>query len=258
MEAYTWNAKKGSSGCTRRWPSGPKIVGSNLTQPVTPTMAPKDGDQPFVCNPCLNYQISEFEIVELREVQPADSELVREFVIAGHGNLARVKEMLAEHPELLNAAYPWSETDKETAIMAAGQVGNVAVAEYLLAKGAPLSICTAAMLGRQGVVEQLLGNNPESIRDRGAHGIPLLAHAALSGNRELVQMLVERGATDGVSFALHNAVARGYQELALWILENGRPDLTWKNYQGKTALEVALERKDDAFIRMLREHGASD
>lgn len=197
-------------------------------------------------------------MVELREVQPDDSELIREFVIAGHGNLARVKEMLAEHPELLNAAYPWSQTDRETAIIAAGQVGNVAVAEYLLAKGAPLSICTAAMLGRQRDVEQFLGISSESIRELGAHGIPLLAHAALSGNRELVQMLVERGATDGMSSALHNAVGRGYQEVALWILDNGRPDLTWKNYQGKTALEVALERKDDALIRMLREHDSSN
>ncbi len=190
--------------------------------------------------------------------QMPNSELVREFVIAGHGNLPRVKEMLGQHPELLDAAYPWSETDKETAIMAAGQVGSVTVAEYLLSKGAPLSICTAAMLGRRNNVEQFLANNPESIRAKGAHGIPLLAHAALSGNSDLVKMLVEHGATDGMSFALHNAVSRGYFEVARWILDNAKPDVNWKNYQGKTALEVALERKDDSLVRTLREHGASE
>ena len=70
-----------------------------------------------------------------------DSNLLREFVIAGHGNLSKVKELLAHHPELLDMPYSWTETDRETAVMAAAQVGNAAVAEYLLAKGAPLSIC---------------------------------------------------------------------------------------------------------------------
>jgi len=190
--------------------------------------------------------------------QVSNSELVREFVIAGHGNLPRVKELLGQHPELLNAAYPWSETDKETAIMAAGQVGSVSVAEYLLAQGAPLGICNAAMLGRRNDVERFLANNPESIRAKGAHGIPLLAHAALSGNNDLVKMLVENGAVEGTSFALHNAVSRGHFEVARWLLDNAKPDVNWKNYQGKTALEVALERKNDSLVRTLREHGASE
>ena len=34
-------------------------------------------------------------------------ERVREFVIAGHGNFERVKEMLAEEPSLINAAWDW-------------------------------------------------------------------------------------------------------------------------------------------------------
>ena len=191
-------------------------------------------------------------------MQVVDSELIREFVIAGHGNLAKVKEMLAQHPELLNEAYSWNETDHETAIMAAAQVGSVSVAEYLLAKGAPLSICTAAMLGRQGDVQRMLENDPSSITDIGAHGIPLIAHAALSGNLALLKMLVERKASEGSSFALHNAVSRGYDEMAGWILDNAKPDVNWKNYQGKTALSVALERKDGALAELLRRHGGTE
>ena len=185
-------------------------------------------------------------------------EQVREFVVAGHGDLAKVKEMLAQHPQLLKAGHPWSESDRETAIQAAAQVGSVAVAEYLLAKGAPLDICTAAMLGRANDVERFLENDPESIRATGAHGIPLLPHAALSGKQELVQMLVQRGARDGMPSALHNAVSKGHQEVARWLLENGKPDLNWKNFQGKTALAVALERKDLGLESLLRQHGAAE
>jgi uncharacterized protein len=190
-------------------------------------------------------------------LQVLDSGLVRSFVIAGHGNLAKVKELLGLHPDLLNQAYSWSETDEETAIMAAGQVGNVSIAEFLLSKGAPLSICTAAMLGRQTDVERILAHAPEETYARGAHGIPLLPHAALSGNLDLVRVLVEHGALEGSSFALHNAVSRGYKEVAEWLLDNTKLDVNWKDYQGKTPLAVAIERKDAALTGLLRSRGGT-
>ena len=183
---------------------------------------------------------------------------MRDFVIAGHGNLARVKELLTHHPELLNQAYSWNNSDHETAIMAAAQVGSVPVADFLLSMGAPLSTCTAAMLGRQSDVKRLLEDSPESIRATGAHGIPLLPHAALSGKLDLVKMLVEHGALEGSSFALHNAVSRGYKDMAEWLLDNAHPDVNWKNYEGKTPLKTALERKNQPLADLLRRHGGSE
>jgi len=191
-------------------------------------------------------------------LQIIDSNLLREFVIAGHGNLSKVKELLTDHPELLDMPYSWTETDSETAIMAAAQIGNAPVAEYLLAKGAHLSICTAAMLGRTREIDAILSEHPEKIHERGAHGIPLLAHAALGGKSELVKTLFERGATEGSSFAMHNAVSRGYQDMAKWLLENAKPDVNWRNYEGKTALTVAQERKDEPMVSLLRTHGGQE
>ncbi len=190
--------------------------------------------------------------------QTLPPDLIREFVIAGHGNLPKVKEMLAQHPQLLNAAYQWSESDKETALQAAAQVGSATVAEYLLSNGAPLDICTAAMLGRKDRVEHFLAKSSEAVHAKGAHGIPLLPHVAMSGNLELVQTLVRQGAKDGMAFVVHNAVSRRHNEITRWLLENERPDLKWKNYQGKTALAIALERKDEPTARLLREHGATE
>lgn len=181
---------------------------------------------------------------------------IREFVIAGHGDLPKVKAMLDEDPSLLNARHQWQDNDYETAIQAAAHVGKTAVAEYLLAHGAPLEICTAAMLGRQDVIERLLSTDPALIQARGAHGIPLLPHAALSGNVGLVQMLYERGAHQGVSSALFNAVSRRHAPVARWLLEHGTPDLNWKNFEGKTALDLATARGDAGLVQLLKAHGA--
>jgi ankyrin repeat protein len=182
---------------------------------------------------------------------------IRDFVIAAHGNLPRVRELLVEIPGLLNERYQWAENDWETAIQAAAQVGSTTVAEYLLARGAPLEICTAAMLGQTEKVRQMLDKDPNLIKARGAHGISLLSHAAYSNNIPMVKMLFERGASEGVSHALGNAVIKGYVEMAAWLIENGHPDLSWKNYDGKSLLTLAGERSDKAMLTLLREHKAS-
>jgi ankyrin repeat protein len=181
---------------------------------------------------------------------------IREFVIAGHGNLPRVKEMLAADPSLLNASYPWAENDRESAIQAAAHAGAAAVAEFLLAQGAPLAIYTAAMLGQKDKVEQMLADDPELVRMNGAHAIPLLPHAAWSGDLELVKIVYERGARDGVSYALHNAVMKNHLELARWLLGTGAADPGWKNFEGKTVLAVAVERGRQEIAALLKAQGA--
>ena len=190
--------------------------------------------------------------------QSPSADQIRQFVIASHGDFEKVKQMLSQQPELLKAAYPWNENDRETPIQAAAQMGNVAIAEYLLEKGAPLEICTAAMLGRKDTVERFLAENPGRIQATGAHGIPLLTHAVLSGNLELVLFLFQRGARTGVESALHSAVFRGDYEIVRWLLSNGQPDLGSRNFQGKTALAVAKERKDERIVALLKEHGAKE
>ncbi|TMI32214.1 ankyrin repeat domain-containing protein [Candidatus Bathyarchaeota archaeon] len=189
---------------------------------------------------------------------PLSTDLVREFVIAGHGNLEKVRKMLEERPDLLNAAYAWTENDHETAIQAAAQVGSVPVAEYLLEKGAPLEICTAAMLGRKEEVERRIRENPGNINSTGAHDITLLTHAALSGDIELVQYLFQNGAKTGSSSALQTAVTRGYYDLIVWLIENASPDLNAKNFQGKTPLSIAIERKQEKIAQLLKNHDAGE
>ena len=184
------------------------------------------------------------------------TEQIRDFVIAAHGNLPRVREMLIENPDLLNARYQWAENDSETAIQAAAQVGSAAVVEYLLAHGAALEICTAAMLGRKDAVERMLGEDPALINATGAHGIPLMPHAALSNNLELAKMLYDRGARGSLPHALANAVMKGHLKMARWLIEISQPDFTWKNFEGKSLLTIAGETRNEEMLTLLREHGA--
>ncbi len=189
---------------------------------------------------------------------PLSTDLIREFVIAGHGNMEKVRKMLEENPELLNASYAWSETDHETAVQGAAQVGNVPLATYLLEQGAPLELSTAAMLGQREEVERRIRDKPENINSKGAHGIPLLPHAVWSGDLELVQFLFRNGANAGSSSALHNAVTRGYYDLVVWLIENASPDLNSKNFQGKSPLSVAIERKHETIAQLLRGRGGKE
>lgn len=184
-------------------------------------------------------------------------EQIRDFVIAGHWNLGAIQTMLAEQPALLNAAHAWSEADHETAIQAAAHVGHVAIAEFLLARGAPLAVPTAAMLGRRAAVERLLAEDPARITEAGAHGIPLQAHAAFSGDAALVHWLYEQGARAGVSMALGHAAQFGHFAVVQWLLANTQPDFTWKNWQDKTALTLAREGGYATIVAALQAAGAA-
>jgi hypothetical protein len=113
--------------------------------------------------------------------QPAD--LVREMVSVAHGNVARVKELLAARPTLARAAWDWGFGDWEDAIGAASHVGNREIAETLLAHGARPTIFSAAMLGHLDTVKAFIATSPGIEATPGAHGITLLRHAMAGGPR---------------------------------------------------------------------------
>src|SRR5687768_17320682 len=94
-------------------------------------------------------------------------ELVRDFVIAAHGNLGTVQAMLAEQPGLLEQEYDWGPGGLEGGLAAAAHMGQRAIAEYLLAQGAPSTICAAAMLGDLAQVRTFLESDPALSNARG-------------------------------------------------------------------------------------------
>ena len=110
-----------------------------------------------------------------------DRARVKRFVIAGHGNLAAVKAMLAEEPNLINGAIDWGNGDFETALGGASHMGRRDITEYLLEHNARLDIFAATMLGRLDIVKAAVAAFPNIVQVPGPHGIPLIVHAEKGG-----------------------------------------------------------------------------
>lgn len=130
------------------------------------------------------------------EIPQLDKNIVREFVAAGHSNMARVQELLQEYPSLINAAHDWKQGDFETCLGAATHVGHKALAHYLIEQGAQTNIFTATMFGKIEVVRPLLEAFPETLHAKGPHRLGLLHHAIVGGEdaREVKEYLEGLGA----------------------------------------------------------------
>lgn len=130
-----------------------------------------------------------------RGPQLAD-ELVKEFVIAAHGNLARTRELLDQQPALVNATWDWGGGDWESGLGGAAHMGNSEIAGLLLSRGARMDIFCAAMLGRIEIVRAFLADDPKVVDLKGPHGIPLIRHARAGKQDAVVELLRSRGAKE--------------------------------------------------------------
>jgi ankyrin repeat protein len=185
-------------------------------------------------------------------------EIIREFVIASHFNFDKVRAMLAERPTLLTAQHQWGENDYEDGLGAASHVGNRPIAEFFLDQGVPLTICAAAVLGRTADVAKFIEADSAQANAQGAHRIPILFHAALSGDTGLTDLLLNAGCNEGFDDALHGAIMYGHAEMVDWLLEHGASNLQVLNYEGKTPLKKAVELGHTAIADKLRSRGATE
>lgn len=128
---------------------------------------------------------------ETKEISAIAPSVVKDFVAQAHGNLDRVKDLLAEYPTLVNACHDWGGGDWETGLGAAAHMGRRDIAQVLLASGARMDIFAAAMLGHLTIVKAMLDEYPAKLHDLGPHGIPLEAHARAGGEqaRDVVEYL---------------------------------------------------------------------
>jgi hypothetical protein len=128
---------------------------------------------------------------------PLNTQLVKEYVGVAHSKLDKVKEMLGNEPQLLHTSFDWGGGDYESAIEAAGHVGNRQIAEFLLSNGARYNVYLACMMGHLEIVKQILTLNPGLLNSKGPHGFTMLHHAQKGGeaSKEVGEYLVSLGAT---------------------------------------------------------------
>jgi hypothetical protein len=127
-----------------------------------------------------------------------DPDLVKETVVAAHGNLQRIRELVEARPALAKATYDWGYGDWESALGGASHMGNREIAELLIRHGAAPTVFSAAMLGQLDVVRAFVTLSPGAQRMRGPHGLTLLAHAKAGGGAaaEVVKYLESLGDAD--------------------------------------------------------------
>jgi len=115
---------------------------------------------------------------------------------AAHFDLSGLKSLVEARPSLANAAVDWGFGDWETPLAAACHMGNRAIAEYLISRGARPTIFSAAMLGHLEVVKAFVAAQPGVQRIHGPHGVTLLAHARIGGSAPLLEYLRSLGDAD--------------------------------------------------------------
>ena len=132
------------------------------------------------------------------DTEPFETALVKEFVVAGHKNLNKVKDMLNERPNLIYSRYDWGNGDFEEAIEGAGHLGDKEIANYLIDQGARVNLFVLTMLGKTNLVTPIIEEYPHLLMAKGAHGFTLLHHAKVGGedSKELFEYLTEKGLTE--------------------------------------------------------------
>lgn len=126
---------------------------------------------------------------------PLPPDKVKDFVVAGHSDLSKVKSLLQEFPGLLYSTWDWGGGDFETALEGAGHVGTKDVANYLIEQGARINLFVLTMLGKTQIVKAYLDTYPGYLTAKGPHGFSLLHHAQRGGedSKELVDYLMSKG-----------------------------------------------------------------
>lgn len=181
-------------------------------------------------------------------------QLADEFVGAAHGDLRKVKDLLARQSSLLYTRATWDES----ALGAAAHVGQRDIAQFLLSVGAPMDICTASMLGMTWRVGQFLRADPALSNATGAHGLPALFHAALGGHVAVADLLVAAGANVAAAgnAALFGAIRGDQPAMLSWLLCHGA-DAGMAGPDGKTPLAVAQELGRSRLVELLAWSGGS-
>jgi len=184
--------------------------------------------------------------------------LVNQFASVAHVDFEKVKQLLRENPGLLNTRASWDEG----AVEAGAHMGRVDIAGFLGDAGATVSTCTAAVLGQEKMVRDALAADRRTVCERGAHDLAILAYTAFAKEQTAIaDQLLRAGAdVNARSFGqttLHLAAAKGHLDLAALLIERGA-DLhaTYKvKGSGLTALDVAVQRKQEKMAEFLRQRG---
>ncbi len=194
-----------------------------------------------------------------REDKPdIPQELINQFASVAHFDFEKVKQLQKLCPSLIMTRATWDEM----AIEASAHMGLVPMAQFLADLGAPVSTCTATMLGAHDLVKKLVRDDPACVRERGAHDIALLVYTAIGAQRvDTAGLLLDAGVDIHSRMfgqtTLHVAASKGHVELARLLLDRGADVNAIAKIRGAglTPLAVAVQAKQSKLADLLKERG---
>jgi hypothetical protein len=141
-------------------------------------------------------------------------------------------------------------------------MGLTPLARQLADAGAPVSTCTATLLGMEDRVRRMIAEDGACVRERGAHDIPIIAYTACGEEHAgIADFLLSHGADVRAKSlglpVLHVAASKGYVRLAEVLLGHGAEVNTTAVYKGKetTPLGIAMAVNQSAMVDFLRGRG---
>ncbi len=174
------------------------------------------------------------------------------------GNLADVKAAVQTEPSLATAL----NASGQSSFILAKYYRQNEVASYLLGILPMLDIFEASVAGETGSVLKKLNENPDLLESRNGDGWTPLHLAAFFGTPELIDALLDRGASvdarSGNAMAntpLHAAVAGGKTENVAALVKRGA-DVNAQQNGGWTALHGAAQAGNREMVEVLIAHGS--
>jgi ankyrin repeat protein len=185
--------------------------------------------------------------------------LVNQFASIAHADFEKVKQLYRDHPGLMNTRASWDEG----AVEAGAHMGRLDIAGFLADAGAPVSTCTAAVLGEEALVRAGLEADRRTVHERGAHDLPLLAYTAFGKPQvAIAERVLNAGANvDARGFGqtpLQFAAFKGHVELATLLIEHGADLNATARVRGEvvTALDLAVRNKQEKMQAFLKDRAA--
>ncbi|XP_067678573.1 ankyrin-1-like [Haliotis asinina] len=182
------------------------------------------------------------------------------------GNIDMVKFILSQNTVSINTG--WKATI--TPIMIAAEMGHKEVVKLLVSSGADVSLADnkgdnilhyTCQGGHTEIVKYILSQNMSDINSRGFQKMSPLMRAALMGHREVMKLLVSKGADvlqldQGGDNILHYACQGGHIETVEYILSQNMSDINSRGFQKMSPLMRAALMGHREVMKLLVSKGA--
>ena len=184
------------------------------------------------------------------------------FTVIEQGDLPTATAALEDNPSLTEAR----NAEGLSPLAVAAYWGRRDLVDLLRQRGGPLGLWDAAIAGDHDAVEEVLADDPSSVRSESPDGFTALHLAAFFGSPETVAVLIECGADVGAwtsntfhNQPLHAAVAGSDPPtriaIARMLLDAGAEPGTQQS-DGSTPLMSAARHGDEALVDLLVGAGA--